>query len=107
MGIDIILDTAQFDALIKDADIIFTGGGKLDFQNLRGKTVAGVARRAKHQRARVIAIAGVTGERIEGVYAEGVSAVFTTNRRARPFTEGSLSEWKHDLADNLMRLLSI
>ncbi|MDR1220141.1 MAG: glycerate kinase [Treponema sp.] len=108
MGIDIVLDAVQFDDLIKDADLIFTGEGKLDFQTLRGKVVAGVARRAKRQRIPVIAIAGITGDQIEGIYAEGISAVFATNRTARTFAEGALSEWKHDLAftmDNVMRLM--
>jgi glycerate kinase len=110
MGIDIVLDTVQFDDLIKDADIIFSGEGKLDVQSLRGKVVIGVARRAKRQRVPVIAIAGITGGNIDGVYAEGVNAVFATNRTARPFAQTPLSEWKEDLAftmDNVMRLMAI
>jgi glycerate kinase len=112
MGIDIVLDTVQFDDLIKDADLIFTGEGKLDFQSLRGKVVIGAARRAKRHQIPVIAIAGITGDqgKIESMYAEGISAVFATNWTARPFAQTSLSEWKQDLAftmDNLMRLTLI
>jgi glycerate kinase len=110
MGIDIVLDAVKFDECIRDADIIFTGEGKLDSQSLRGKVVAGVGRRAKQQRIPVIAVAGVIGDQIEGIYAEGINAVFATNWTARPFTELPLSLWKRDLAvamENLMRLMAI
>jgi glycerate kinase len=110
MGIDIVLDTVKFDTLIKGADLIFTGEGRLDSQSLRGKVVAGVARRAKRQRVPVIAIAGIIGDQFEGIYAEGISAVFATNWTARPFTGSSLSQWRQDLdvtMDNLMRLIVI
>ncbi|MDR0637489.1 MAG: glycerate kinase [Spirochaetaceae bacterium] len=110
MGIDIVLDTVRFDDLIKDADLIFTGEGKLDVQSLRGKVVVGVARRAKRLRVPVIAVAGITGDTVDGVYAEGISAVFATNRTARSFAQTPLSEWKRDLAftmDNLMRVIRL
>jgi glycerate kinase len=109
MGIEVVLDAVNFDALIKDADFVFTGEGRLDSQSLRGKVVVGVARRAKRQRVPVIAIAGVTGGGIGGVYDEGVSAVFVTNRAARPLAE-LLPHCADDLAltmDNLMRFMAL
>jgi glycerate kinase len=109
MGIEVVLDTVNFDALVKGADLVFTGEGRLDSQSLRGKAVIGVARRAKQQGVPVIAIAGVTGDGIGGVYDEGVSAVFVTNRAARPFAE-LLPCCADDLAlamDNLMRFMAL
>ena len=44
-GIDIILDIAGFDELIKDADIVITGEGKSDAQTLMGKVPYGVRKR--------------------------------------------------------------
>jgi glycerate kinase len=108
-GIDVVLDAVNFDALVKDADLVFTGEGRLDSQSLCGKVVVGVARRAKRQGVPVIAIAGVTGDGIEGVYHEGVSAVFVTNRAARPVAELP-SHCADDLAlamDNLMRFMAL
>jgi glycerate kinase len=110
MGIDVVLDAVNFDDAIKDADIVFTGEGRLDSQSLRGKVVIGVGRRARRQRIPVIAVAGVIGDQIEGVYAEGISAVFATNWTARPVTELPLSLWRHDLAvtmENVMRLMAL
>ncbi|MGN0281785.1 MAG: glycerate kinase [Prevotella sp.] len=44
-GIDIILDIAGFDELIKDADIVITGEGKSDAQTMMGKVPYGVLKR--------------------------------------------------------------
>lgn len=108
MGIETVLDTVQFDQLLKGADLVFSGEGKLDDQSLRGKVVIGVSRRAKKSGVPLIAIVGDIGDNIEGVYGEGVSAVFSTNRVAVPFREAK-PRCKSDLAltmDNLMRFMT-
>ena len=59
-GIDLVLDTIGFDTIIKDADLIITGEGKIDSQTSQGKVVSGVASRAKAAGVPVIAIAGIS-----------------------------------------------
>jgi glycerate 2-kinase len=46
-GIDSVLNWANFDAHAADADYIFTGEGRLDYQTLQGKLISGIAERAK------------------------------------------------------------
>ena len=46
-GIDIMLDLANFDEAIKNADLVVTGEGKSDEQTLMGKVPHGVLRRSK------------------------------------------------------------
>jgi len=107
MGIEAVLDAVSFDALLGDADLVFTGEGKLDTQSLRGKVVIGVARRAKKKGVPVVAIVGDIGDAIEAAYAEGVAGVFSINRVAVPFVEAKRRS-QSDLAltiDNLMRFL--
>lgn len=87
MGIDVVLNTVNFDNLAKDADMIFTGEGKIDSQSLRGKVVIGVARRAKKLGVPVIAIVGDIGDDVGLVYKEGISAIFSINRRAIDFEQ--------------------
>jgi len=79
-GIDTVLDTVRFDDVIRDADLIITGEGKLDSQSLGGKVISGVADRAKHQNKPVIAIVGGADANISAVYDAGITAVFTINR---------------------------
>lgn len=109
MGIETVLDTVQFNSLLKDADMVFSGEGKIDFQSLRGKVVIGVARRTKKAGVPLIAIVGDIGDNIEGAYDEGVNAIFSINRVAVPFKEAK-SRSKSDLTltmENLMRFIKL
>ncbi len=87
MGIDAVLDTVGFEEIIKDADVIFTGEGKIDGQSLRGKVVIGVARRAKALGVPVVAFVGDIGDGVAPAYDEGVSSILSINRIAAPFSE--------------------
>lgn len=109
MGIETVLDAVHFNELLDGADLVFSGEGKIDSQSLGGKVVIGVARRTKKKGVPLIAIVGDIGDDIEGVYDEGVSAIFSINRVAVPFSEAKLRS-KSDLAltmDNLMRFISL
>lgn len=86
MGIDIVLQTVNFSNIISDADVIFTGEGKIDGQSLRGKVVIGVARKAKEQKIPVIAIVGGAEGDVSPAYNEGVSAIFTINKLPQDFS---------------------
>jgi len=90
-GIKILLDTVKFDEIIKDADLIITGEGKIDSQSLRGKVPVGIAERAKKMNVPVVAIVGNIGDDIEEVYKLGISAVFSTSRKPVPFEEARLT----------------
>lgn len=108
MGIETVLDTVGFDELLNDADMAISGEGKIDFQSLRGKVVIGVARRTKKQNVPLVAVVGDIGDNIEGAYGEGVSAIFSINRVAVPFSEAkqrSKSDMKLTI-DNLMQFLT-
>lgn len=109
MGIEAILDAVGFDEMIRDADMIFTGEGKLDSQSLRGKVVAGVARRARRQNKSVVAVVGGAGENMGPIYETGVSAVFTINRLPQDLSI-SRHYAQENLAftmDNILRFLHI
>jgi|TARA_R110000744_G_scaffold94112_1_gene181687 glycerate kinase len=76
-GIELILQTIKIEAFIKQADLVFTGEGKIDGQTLHGKTISGVAAMAKKHEVPVIVLTGKIGEGIEEIYNIGVSAVFS------------------------------
>ena len=90
----------DFDKVISDADLIITGEGKLDSQSLRGKVVVGIAGRAKRQQKPVVAVVGDVGDGIEKVYDTGVTAVFSINRVAVPFSEAKHRS-KRDYAETM------
>lgn len=82
MGIDVLLETANFDRLLDGTDFVITGEGRLDTQSLRGKAVIGVAKRAKLKQVPVIAVVGDIGDGIEEAYKMGISGIFSINRVA-------------------------
>jgi glycerate kinase len=76
-GIDLIMDTLQLEAHIKNADLVVTGEGKIDRQTLYGKTITGVAKVAQKHGIPVIAIAGKIGNDIDEIYKLGVTSIFS------------------------------
>lgn len=106
-GIEAVLDLVQFEDLLTSADLVFTGEGKIDSQSLRGKVVIGVARRAKAMNVPVIALVGDVGDGIGPVYDMGVSAVFSINQVAVPFSEARKRSGRDlaETADNVLRLI--
>lgn len=57
-GADMVLDAVGFDEIIKDADLVITGEGRIDRQTLSGKLPYVVARRAAVQNIPVVALCG-------------------------------------------------
>ena len=57
-GIELVLDSVGFDALLDDAQLVITGEGRIDRQTLMGKGPSGVLRRAMMRGVPVIALGG-------------------------------------------------
>lgn len=109
MGIEVILDIVNFDSIISDADMIFTGEGKLDQQSLRGKVVIGVAKRAKKQNVPVIVITGGVDDDINKSYDLGVTSIFSINKLPEAFEISRFKSVENITftIDNILRLISV
>lgn len=108
-GIQTLLDLIHFEEIVKDADLIFTGEGRIDGQSLRGKVVIGIAERASRVGVPVVAIVGDISDDACAAYDKGVSAIFSINRLAIPFEKARLRS-KQDLAatvNDILRFLKI
>lgn len=57
-GIDIVLDYADFNRQIADADLVVTGEGAIDSQTAAGKAVSGIISRATQANIPVVALGG-------------------------------------------------
>lgn len=107
MGIETVLDTVDFDGIVQGARLVLTGEGCLDGQSVRGKVVAGVAKRAKRANVPVVAVVGAIGNGADGIYDLGVCSVFTTNHMPVPFEVAKLHAHENlrRTARNLMGFL--
>ncbi|MBT9160456.1 MAG: glycerate kinase [Dehalococcoidia bacterium] len=76
-GIDIVIQTTGLVEHLKDADLVFTGEGRIDRQTAFGKVATGVARRAKEFSLPVIAITGEIADDYRVVYQHGIDAVLS------------------------------
>lgn len=75
-GISIILDAVGLEEEIKDADIVITGEGRLDFQTAMGKAPIGVAELAKKYNKKVLAFSGCATEDAQECNRKGIDAYF-------------------------------
>ena len=76
-GIELILDLANFDAMIADADYIFTGEGKTDGQTLSGKVPMGIGLRTKKAGIPVICVSGCVEPSALQLREHGITALFS------------------------------
>lgn len=76
-GIDIVLKAVHFDDIIKEADLVITGEGRIDRQTIYGKTPIGVAKAAKQYDLPVIGIAGSLSKDSAVVHNYGIDALFS------------------------------
>lgn len=91
-GIDIVLDAIQLEQEVKDADIVITGEGRLDFQTAMGKVPVGVARLAKKHGAKVLAFAGGVTKDAGECNAAGIDAFFPIVRGVTTLDEAMVPE---------------
>jgi glycerate 2-kinase len=76
-GIHIVLNAVNFEDVVKDADLVITGEGRIDSQTIYGKTPIGVAKAAKKYGVPVIALAGSLSQDSDVVYEHGIDALFS------------------------------
>jgi glycerate kinase len=108
-GIELLLDAADFDAMLKDADLVFTGEGRIDSQSAHGKVPVGVSRRAKKHQVPCIALCGSIGDGTDVLYDYGIDALFSAIRGVTDLEE--IKKTCHEdmrlLAENVIRALLI
>lgn len=86
-GIQIVLKETGLEALVKDADLVITGEGRLDAQTVMGKAPIGVAKLAKKYQKPVIAFSGCTAEGVEVCNDHGIDAFFPILREITTLEE--------------------
>lgn len=86
-GIESVLDTVEFDAMLEGTDLVITGEGRIDGQSIHGKVISGIAGRTKPRNIPLLALVGAIAEDADAGYDLGVTAMFSIDRSARDFRE--------------------
>ncbi|WP_160676093.1 glycerate kinase [Clostridium sp. C8-1-8] len=108
-GIDIVVEYTGLEEKIKNADMVWTGEGSIDFQTEFGKTPIGVAIVAKKYNKPVIALAGRIGEGVEVLYDKGIDAIFGIMQGVTSLEE-ALSRGQENVertSENITRIINI
>lgn len=91
-GIQIVLEEIGLEELVKDADYIVTGEGKLDLQTSFGKAPVGVAEIAKKFQKPVLAFAGAVTPEADACNEHGIDAFFPILRTVQTLSEAMETE---------------
>ena len=107
-GIDLIIEATKLEALIKNADIVITGEGKLDGQSYMGKAPVGVAKLAKKYGKPVIAFSGAVTPDARICNDHGIDAFFPAVRKPCTLDEAMDNEnAKTNLADSAEQVFRV
>jgi glycerate kinase len=79
-GSDAVLDAVGFTDLVRGCDLVITGEGSFDWQSLRGKVIAGVARRGLEAGTPVVVVAGQVEVGRREALAAGVESAYPVAR---------------------------
>ena len=105
-GIDVVLNTLQFEEMLAGTDLVISGEGRIDAQTLHGKVIMGIAKRTKKQGVPLLALAGSIGSGTESLYEQGVTAMFPI--APGPITlQESMQRSQELLADTAQRCLRL
>ncbi|MFC4766315.1 glycerate kinase [Effusibacillus consociatus] len=105
-GIEVVMEAMNVRQHLKEADLLITGEGKLDFQTLSGKGIAGISRQARHYNIPVIAICGamdLTGDQLDMLQVTAAFSIVPGPCSLEQAFEHT-SSWAGDRTEQILRL---
>ena len=91
-GVQIVLEETGMEKIIKEADIVVTGEGRLDGQTAMGKAPVGIAKLAKKYQKPVIAFSGSVAVEARKCNENGIDAFFPILRQCLSLEEAMQPE---------------
>ena len=104
-GVELVIEQTQLAEKIAQAEYVFTGEGKIDFQTKFGKTPYGVAQVAKRLNKPVIAFSGLVGDGVDELYDLGFSQIIGINPLNFDLEDAMQNAERH-LEDAVVEVLS-
>jgi glycerate kinase len=86
-GVDLVLDSARFDDVVRGANLVVTGEGRTDHQTAMGKAPVGVARVAQRHGVPVLLVSGSLGPGADDVLVQGISRIVAAAPPGMPLGE--------------------
>lgn len=107
-GIETLLKLVNFKEVIRQADVIITGEGRVDWQSAYGKVLYGIGQYGHRNGIPVFAIVGSMGEGAEKLYDCGITSILPTVNDIMTLEEAMerAEELYENAADRLFRILN-
>lgn len=105
-GGKIIVDILNLAGKMEGADLVITGEGGINHQTIFGKTPITVSRVAKEKNIPVIALSGIISAGHEGIFEEGIDAVFSVLPRVSS-KEEALSEGYENIKNTARNIAAV
>jgi glycerate kinase len=86
-GIEVVIEAVNLEEALKDADLVITGEGKIDYQTIYGKVPIGVAKIAKKYDIPVMAIGAIIDKDAEIVHKYGIDFLVKVSDPPMSLTE--------------------
>ena len=77
-GIDTVLDLLDFDARLKETDLVVTGEGRTDSQTVSGKVMQAVGERCRKHGVPAVGLSGSLGDGAMAILDHGISSLMTS-----------------------------
>lgn len=108
-GVDIVIEATELRKHLKDADLVITGEGRVDFQTAFGKTPSGVAKAARKHRVPTVAIGGGITDDANGIFAHGIDGLESACARDMSLDDAMRHSKAHltNAAERVIRLILI
>lgn len=86
-GIELVMQYTDFEAQLRDADLIITGEGQSDHQTMYGKVPVGILRIAQRYDVPTIIISGALGYEYMQLFSLGFAGIFSISDRVMTFEQ--------------------
>lgn len=107
MGIEIILENANFEKLLKNASLVISGEGKIDSQSIDGKAISGIAKKCQKAGVPLVCIVGGYEGDLQKFYDIGVYSIFSTNKMPQKLADTQACQNLKDTATNVAKSLKL
>jgi glycerate 2-kinase len=108
-GIEAVMELTGFEEVLKNADLVITGEGKLDGQTMHGKLIHGICKKAAKHGVPVIAFCGTLEAEPEAIAATGLRAAFSILRKPQTLAEAidATEEGLECMAYNVLKIMDL
>lgn len=105
-GIETVMELVGFESVVKNADLVITGEGKLDGQTMRGKLIHGICKKAGAYGVPVVALCGTLEATVSELEETGLLAAFSILREPQSLNDAirSTSEALEFTAYNILKV---